>query len=211
MLGGLAGSGRSEVAGLYAAALSELALVPVGQLVRVATGTDLAALWPGQAQSLVRAAMDDAAGGVLLVEYEPGEGSDEAVEALVEQMRAAAGDPVVVLIGQSDALSTLRRAVPGVVDVFGQQWTMPAYAAADLGEIVVRHLVRRGHEVPADVRAAIVELSVKLPQPTVRAAHAFASSLSRTAASRTLALADLGVPMPGADLARQSGGLTAVG
>jgi hypothetical protein len=98
-------------------------------------------------------------GGVLLVDYEPGEGSDEAVEALVALMRGAAGDPVVALIGESEALS---------------------------------------------VRAAIVELSVKLPQPAVRAAHGFAASLSRTAASRTLALADLGVPM-------QSGGLTAVG
>ncbi|WP_127500466.1 right-handed parallel beta-helix repeat-containing protein [Actinoplanes solisilvae] len=206
MLGGVGGSGRSEIAGLYAAALSELGLVPVGRLVRVATGVDLAAQWPGQAQSLARAAMDDAGGGVLIVDYEPGESSDEAVEALVEQMRAAGGDPVVVLIGENDALSALRRSVPGVADVFGQQWTMPAYATAELGEIVVRHLVRRGHEVPADVRAAIVELSVKLPQPTVRAAHAFASSLSRTAASRTLALADLGVPMPGANV----GGLAAV-
>ncbi|NMO56942.1 AAA family ATPase [Actinoplanes sp. TBRC 11911] len=204
LLGGLAGSGRSEVARLYAAGLSELGLVPVGQLVRVRTGMDLAAQWDGQAQSLVRAAMADAAGGVLLVDYEPGESSDEAVEALVALMRGAAGDPVVALIGESEALSALRRAVPGVVDVFGQQWTMPPYATEELGEIVVRHLVRRGHEVPPDVRAAIVELSVKLPQPTVRAAHGFAASLSRTAASRTLALADLGVPM-------QSSGLTAVG
>jgi hypothetical protein len=108
---------------------------------------------------MVRAAMADAAGGVLLVDYEPGEGSDEAVEALVALWGSARSSYAT--------------------------WC-------------------RGHEVPADVRAAIVELSVRLPRPTVRAAHGFAASLSRTAASRTLALADLGVPM-------QSGGLTAVG
>jgi hypothetical protein len=209
LLSGPAGSGRSEVARLYAASLAELGLLPVGQVVRVSTGTDLAAQWSGQAQSLTRAALDDASGGVLIVDHTPGEGAQDAVEALVAQMRGLPGDPVVMLIGESPALATLRQAVPGVADVFGAEWDMPAYPPAELGEIIVRHLARRGHEVPPDVRAAIVELAEQLPEPTVRAAHAFAASLSRTAASPTIALADLGVPMPGADPAR--GGLAAVG
>ncbi|KUL22661.1 right-handed parallel beta-helix repeat-containing protein [Actinoplanes awajinensis] len=211
ILGGVPGSGRSEVARLYAAALSELDLVRVGQVVRVSTAGALAPQWPGQIPSLVRAAIEDAAGGVLLIDHTPGEGADEAVEALVEQLRAAAGDPVVVLIGEIAALAALRQRIPGLDEVFGRQWSMPAFSEAELGDIVVRHLVRRGHEVPPDVQAAIAGLAGRLPRPTVRAAHEFSSLLSRTAASRTLAVADLNVPMAGTAAAtRQAEGLAAV-
>src|SRR5262249_22663020 len=56
LVSGVAGSGRSEYARHYAAGLSELDLVPVGQLVRVSTTRQLAPRWPGQERSLVRAA-----------------------------------------------------------------------------------------------------------------------------------------------------------
>ncbi|MET7747683.1 right-handed parallel beta-helix repeat-containing protein [Micromonospora sp. NPDC005367] len=213
MLGGPPGSGRGEFARLYAAALSELTLVPVGQLVRASTVRELAAQWPGQAGSLVRATLRDAEGGVLVVEYadEPTGGGIEVVESLVEQVRSAPGDPMLVLIGETAELAELRKAVPGLAEVFGQQWVVPAYSTTELAEIVVRHLLRRGHEVPDDVRAAIGELVVGLPEPTVRAAHQISWGLARTAASRTLALADLTGFGPGREPLRQSSGLAAVG
>ncbi|MCA2217462.1 right-handed parallel beta-helix repeat-containing protein [Jidongwangia harbinensis] len=217
VINGPSGSGRSEFARLYAAGLSELDLIPVGHLVRVSTAHELAPQWPGQARSLVRAALRDAEGGVLLVEHtDDGSGRcTEAVESLVEEMRAGMGDPVAVLIGEAAALRDLRASVPGVDEVFEQEWVMPAYSTAEFAEIVVRHLVRRGHEVPDDVRTAIADLAAGLPERTVRAAHLFSWGLTRTAASRTLALADLNGLMnraePGRAAARQSGGLAAVG
>ncbi|WP_199514962.1 right-handed parallel beta-helix repeat-containing protein [Nucisporomicrobium flavum] len=217
VISGPSGSGRSEFARLYAAGLSELDLVPVGHLVRVSTGHELAPHWPGQARSLVRAALRDAEGGVLVVEHnDDGSGRGaEAVESLVDQMRAGMGDPVTVLIGEAEALRELRATVPGIDEVFGQEWAVPAYSTAELAEIVVRHLVRRGHEVPDDVRAALADLAAGLPERTVRAAHLFSWGLTRTAASRTLALADLNGLLnraePGRAAARQSGGLAAVG
>ncbi|MDY7085802.1 MAG: right-handed parallel beta-helix repeat-containing protein [Actinomycetota bacterium] len=205
LLTGPAGSGRSEFARLYAAGLSELDLLPVGQLIRVGTGRELAPQWPGQTRSLVDAAMADAEGGVLLVDYagDDGTGSGpDIVAELVGAMRRAPGDPVVVLLAEPDAARELG-AVPGLDEVFGRRWTMPAYSTAELAEIVVRHLVRRGHEVPDDVRAALAEMAAGLPERTVRAAHLLSWGLTRTAASRTLALADLTVQ-------RHSVGLAAV-
>jgi hypothetical protein len=209
LLGGPRGSGRGEYAQLYAAALAELDLLPVGHLVRVSTDRELAPQWPGQAASLVRAALNDADGGVLAVEVTGGADDDEVIESLVAEMRPRMGDPVVLLIGAAADLGRLPRTA--VADTFGQRWDMPGYSAEQLGEIVVRHLVRRGHEVPEDVRTAIAELAARLPEPTVQAAHQFSWALTRTAASCTLALADLAAPLPGTAPERQAGGLAAVG
>ncbi len=193
IIAGISGSGRSEFGRLYAAGLSELRLVPVGQLIRVTTRLELAPQWPGQAADLVAAALGDADGGVLMVDYtDDGTGTPtEIIEQLVMRMQAMLGNPVVVLIGEEQELRELRTAVPGLTEVFGQHWSMPEYTTAELAEIVVRHLVRRGHEVPADVRAALVDLAAELPERSVRAAHLFSWGLTRTAASRTLTVADL--------------------
>ncbi|MDT4991449.1 MAG: hypothetical protein QOH97_1341, partial [Actinoplanes sp.] len=42
----------------------------------------------------------------------------------------------------------------------------PGYTTNELGELAVRYLLRRGHEVPDEVRAAVVKLAAnfrKLP------------------------------------------------
>jgi hypothetical protein len=93
----------------------------------------------------------------------------------------------------------LHAAVPALAEVFGQTWTVPEYGVDELAELTVRHLVRRGHEVPDDVRSAVAGLAAQLP--------------ARTARSRTLALADVhglaGAPNGAAPAA--SGGFATVG
>lgn len=211
LLAGRVGSGRSEYARLYAACLSELSLVPVGHLVRVSTSRELAPQWPGQAGSLVDAVLDDAAGGVLQLDYvDDSSGvAPEIAEALVGRMRSRLGDPVVVLTGEEAALASLRAAVPAVNEVFGQQWSVPEFSTDELATIVLRHLVRRGHEVPDDVRAALTQMAGRLPERTVHAAHQFSLALTRRTGSRTLALADLAAPGPA--VGERLGGLAAVG
>ncbi|MEV6694852.1 right-handed parallel beta-helix repeat-containing protein [Micromonospora sp. NPDC051196] len=207
VIAGQPGTGRREFARLYAMLLSELKLVPIGQQVRMSTRDQLAPQWAGQAGDLIRAALQEAAGGVLIVEVAGEEQDTEVVGALVEQVRADPGGPVVVIVGEPTGLAALRSAVPGIAEAFGREWTVPAYSAPELGEIAVRHLLRRGHIIPDEVRAAIVELAANLPEQTVRAAHRFSYALTRTAASRTLALADLTGSAP----ASTFGGLSAVG
>ncbi|NJC11541.1 DNA polymerase III delta prime subunit [Micromonospora profundi] len=207
IISGQRGTGRSEFARLYVMLLSELNLIPIGQQVRMSTRDQLAPQWAGQADDLIRAALQEATGGGLVVEATGEEQDAEVVHALVEQVRAAPGGPVVVLVGEPAGLAALHSAVPGIPETFGQEWSVPAYSPAELGEIAVRHLLRRGHIVPDDVRAAIVELATNLPAQTVHAAHRFSYALTRTAASRTLAPADLTGSAP----ASMSGGLSAVG
>ncbi|MFG1918536.1 right-handed parallel beta-helix repeat-containing protein [Micromonospora sp. NPDC048898] len=217
LLSGVAGSGRSEFVRHYAAALSELDLVPVGHLVRVSTARDLAPQWPGQTHSLVRAALQDAAGGTLIIEYadEGTGGPPEIAEALVEQMRPGLGDPLVVMIAEPAVLARLRVAVPGFTELFGQDWSIPELTVTEVAEVVARHLVRRGHEIPDDVRAALTGLAARAPERTVHAAHLLSRSLSRATGSRTLALADVhglaGRTDPTVRTAHHIGGLAAVG
>ncbi|MFJ8690485.1 right-handed parallel beta-helix repeat-containing protein [Micromonospora wenchangensis] len=214
---GVPGSGRSELVRHYAAALSELDLVPVGQLVRVSTAEHLAPEWPGQTHSLLRGALQDAAGGTLMIDYvDDGTGAAaETIDALVGQLRPGAGDPVVVLVAEPTALTRLRAAVPGLGEAFGQEWSIPELTVTELAEVVARHLVRRGHEIPDDVRAALTDLAARAPERTVRAAHLLSRSLSRATGSRTLALADVTGLVnrtdPATRAARHHGGLAAVG
>ena len=212
ILAGRRGSGRHEIARLYAQALSELGIVASGQVIPVAFTRELCAQWPGQARSLVAQAVRDAEGGVLVVDYDAGDGDDpvEVAEALAAAL-AAPGDPVVVLTGEPAALTALFRQVPALRDGFAEQWDFPAFTAAELAEIAVRYLVRRGHEVPDDVRAALAELVPGLPEQTVVAAHRLSAALARTAAARTLTVADIGGLTAYGLADRAEGGLASVG
>jgi Holliday junction resolvasome RuvABC ATP-dependent DNA helicase subunit len=211
ILAGPLGTGRTELARLYAQALSEMDLVQVGQLVRVSLSDGLFAQWPGQARSLVDKAVQDAVGGTLVVHWDVDADHDdfqsEVAEALAAGLRTG---PACVLIGEAPVLQKLFTGSP-LAQCFGQRWDIPGYTTAELGELAVRYLLRRGHEVDDEVRAAVVELAAQLPERTVRAAHGLSAGLARTAASRTLTVADLGYARPGPSSARLEGGFAAVG
>ncbi|GAA0804884.1 right-handed parallel beta-helix repeat-containing protein [Spirilliplanes yamanashiensis] len=217
VLCGRPGTGRREIARLYAQAVAELDLMPVGHLVTVSTDRELCPQWPGQARSLIRAAVQEATGGVLLIEWTDAQsGIDEQFrtelgEALADEMRRVPGDPLVLLSGAPAALRTLLLDVPQLPGCFGQRWDFPGYTGAELGELAVRYLTRRGHEVPDDVRSALLPLAAELPEPTVAAAHRLAAGLARTAASQTLTLADMTGLRRAPEAARQEGGLASVG
>jgi Holliday junction resolvasome RuvABC ATP-dependent DNA helicase subunit len=195
VIGGKRGSGRSEIARLYAQALSELQLVRVGQVVRRSVATDLLSQWPGQAESLVRTAFEDAAGGVLVVdldgELDPDHGL-EVVEMMAGLMLRGPADPVVVMLGEHTRLVPLFQQVPTLADCFLEGWDLAPYSVDELAGLAVRELVRRGHEVPDEVRDAVAaRLAGTTDRETVYSAHKLARRLARTAASRTLAVADL--------------------
>ncbi|HYQ66234.1 right-handed parallel beta-helix repeat-containing protein [Actinophytocola sp.] len=195
IISGRRGSGRGEVARMYARTLAELDLVRTGAVVRAAVATDLCPHWPGQAESLVRAAFDEASGGVLVIDVDgdgvvgPGTAGMDAVEAVADSMAARPADPVVVLTGEQARLGELLSVLPRLQTGFAESWQLDEYTVDELAEAAVRLLLRRGHEVPDEVRTAIA--SALSPQWTLWEAHQLARRLSRTAASRTLAAADL--------------------
>ncbi|MFD9733131.1 right-handed parallel beta-helix repeat-containing protein [Umezawaea sp. NPDC059074] len=195
VIGGKRGSGRTEVARLYAQALSELGLVRVGHVVRTSVASDLVSQWPGQAESLVATAFADAQGGVLVVDVDGDLDPDhalEVVETMVALMQRSPADPVVVLVGDHTRLVPLFQQVQTLADCFLEGWDLATYSVDELAELAVRELVRRGHEVPDEVRDAVLaRLTDTSDRETVYPAFQLARRLARTAASRTLAVADL--------------------
>jgi hypothetical protein len=197
VLGGVPGSGRSEVARLYTQCLAELDLVTSGHIIRVSLAGDLRPQWPGQAEALVHKAFEDAEGGVLVVDADgewPADSADsrtEIAKALAHEMRRHTADLVVIMLGEQTTLVPLFELVPALGESFGEGWDIEEYSVADLAEIAVRRLERRGHMVPDDVRTAVVEQLSASDERTVWSAHRLADRLALTASSRTLAPADL--------------------
>ena len=194
---GVAGSGRAELVRLYTQCLAELDLVGVGHLVRARLDDDLRAEWPGQAGRLVRTAFDDAAGGVLMVDVDgvwptdPREYGVDVLEELAAIMRRAAGDPVVALVGEPDRLAAVFERVPALGEVVGEHWALAGYAVEELADIAVRLLLRRGHEVPDDVREALRARFEGGASRTLDAVRQLASRIAGTAASQTLTAEDV--------------------
>ncbi|MDX8149470.1 right-handed parallel beta-helix repeat-containing protein [Lentzea sp. BCCO 10_0061] len=211
VIGGKRGSGRSGIAQLYAQSLAEFGLVHIGQMVRRSIAEDLSPQWPGQAESLVRTAFSDAAGGVLVVDVDGEMDADhrlEVIESVVALMQRGPADPVVVMIGEHARLVPLFQEVQPLAECFLTGWDVAPYSVDDLAGLAIRDLVRRGHEVPDEVRDAVAaQLAATTERETVHVAHQLAGRLARTAASRTLAVADL---FPGATGGAQVQGLTFV-
>ncbi|ALG12010.1 right-handed parallel beta-helix repeat-containing protein [Kibdelosporangium phytohabitans] len=192
VLTGPKGTGRRELARLYAQGLSELGLVAIGQVVHASLTEDLRPEWPGQAETLARSAFQDARGGVLVVDADAaGDAQQEEAEALLAALREHTADPVVVLTGTRAGVERLFGRVPQVRDSFGQWWEIEGYTSLDLATVAVRYLRDRGHEVPDDVRGAIRAHIEQSGESTVHGVHQFARHLARLAASRTLAVADV--------------------
>ncbi|MGI5499195.1 right-handed parallel beta-helix repeat-containing protein [Lentzea sp. CA-135723] len=212
VLSGRRGTGRRAVATLYAQSLAELGLVGSGHVTRLAVGRDLCPRWPGQAVSLVATAFEDADGGVLLLDADGPWASDspelraELVDALAEAVSRNTG-VVVLLAGEPAALAALS---PVLNECFAQRWDFADYDVDDLTALAVRRLARCGHEVPPDVREALRNLLSGNGDRTAWDAHRMAHRLATTAASRTLAAADLhAVALAG--MPSRDGGLAAVG
>ncbi|GAA3558673.1 hypothetical protein GCM10022222_47770 [Amycolatopsis ultiminotia] len=218
VVSGKRGTGRTEYAKLYAQLLSEFGMVPVGQLVHLGLADELSPRWPGQAEHLVRAAMGDASGGTLVIDLDgdwdtsPHTPGVEALEALGEMIARRPADPVVVLTGEADRVAQLLKQLPTLRELFPYGWQLGEYTVDELAEIAVRLLVRRGHEVPDDVRDALAHELSAASEHTVHAAHELARTLSAAAASRTLAAADLrGIRPPDTGALALGPGLASVG
>ncbi|WP_037363158.1 right-handed parallel beta-helix repeat-containing protein [Amycolatopsis orientalis] len=218
VISGERGAGRSEYAKLYAQILSEFRIAPMGQVVHRNLAEELSPRWPGQAEHLVRAAVDDASGGTLVVDLDgdwdtsPHTPGIEALEALSEMIARRPADPVVVFTGESDRVGELLGQLPTLRDAFPYGWQLDEYTVDELAEIAVRLLVRRGHEVPDDVRDALAHELSAASDHTAYAAHELARTLSAAAASRTLAAADLrGIRPPDTGAMALGPGLASVG
>jgi Holliday junction resolvasome RuvABC ATP-dependent DNA helicase subunit len=199
---GSPGTGRTEIATLYTQALAELDLIPVGQLIRLSLGDQLWHRWPGQAESLLRSAFEDASGGVLAIDLDgdwPARGQAagvELLEILALAIRRRPADPVVLLIGEPARIGMVFPLVDALKTGFAAGWQLARYSPDALAEVASRLLVKRGHEVAPEVREELARQLGLESDHSVRAAHQLARRVSARAASRTLLVADLRSDVP---------------
>ncbi|MGI4895457.1 MAG: right-handed parallel beta-helix repeat-containing protein [Janthinobacterium lividum] len=204
------GTGRGEVAHLYVQTLAELGMLAVGHVIE-ADVADLTPNWPGQSPALVRDLFERAEGGALLLRVGSRfsgvapEQRGEVVESLRDGLRRSTA-PALLLVGTEQALSAASDLYRGLETFLPQRWEFDPYSAAELAELVVGRLRRGGHEVPAEVVAALQELVLERASDA-STALALADRLARTVGSPTLTVADLRTASPSA--ARELPGLAA--
>jgi hypothetical protein len=192
VLDGPLGTGRRTVARLFARSLSELGLVASG----VVTELPLSAVpgrHDGQAAVRVRAALDAAAGGALLVDIDPAflRRSDEEknrVVAAVHEVLGAASDTVLLLSGQQQLISALLGGRSDLAGRFAEHLRFTDYSPAEKAELVLRWWTENGWQAGEGVVAA---LAAGATAGGVREAHRFAAAVAANATSRTVTTTDL--------------------
>ncbi|MFC0546150.1 right-handed parallel beta-helix repeat-containing protein [Kutzneria chonburiensis] len=197
VLDGPLGTGRRTVARLFTRSLSELGLLASG----VVTELPLSAVpgrYDGQAAIRVRAALDAAAGGALLVDIDPAflRRSDEEknrVVAAVHEVLGAASDTVLLLSGQQQLISALLGGRSELAGRFAEHLRFTDYSPAEKAELVLRWWTENGWQAGEGVMAA---LSAGATAGGVREAHRFAAAVAANATSRTVTTADLDGAMP---------------
>ena len=191
---GPAGVGRTGVATSYAHCLAELDVASVGHVVRVSVAKELRAEWPGQAELLGDAALAEASGGVLAVDLDgdwardPREYDLDVVESLGKALPRLGADPVVVVIAEPARMALVRSRVPVFAEAVPHTWVLAHHSDAELVEVAAALLCRRGHEIPDDVRHALVD---RVAGHDLAGVEQLASRIAATAAARTLTPADV--------------------
>ena len=103
---------------------------------------------------------------------------------------------VLVVRAQRSRWDDLRRELPVLEHAVAHVWEFLPYAAVDLALVSADHLSRLGHDVPQEVVSALGQVFALGGVSSVRAAHLLAVEVARTAASRTVAAADVYVVAP---------------
>ncbi|NEA68932.1 right-handed parallel beta-helix repeat-containing protein [Streptomyces sp. SID12488] len=189
VLAGPPGSGRRAVAALYGHMLAEQGLLPTGTVHPV----PLSAVpdgWPGQAAAYASSLFEEAAGGVLLLEWDrpfsarPAAGRTAVLEALPGCV-ARSPEVVVLLSGEDDDLRALPQESSTLAGCFSEYLRLAPYRAEELAELAVRRLLRLGHVLDAAARQAVDIRAAELPTALgVFGARLFADRVSAVAGRR---------------------------
>jgi Holliday junction resolvasome RuvABC ATP-dependent DNA helicase subunit len=188
---GPTGSGRRTAARLFARALAELGLLPSGVVVPLVL-TDVPARWPGQAEAVVRDALADAEGGVLLLVADGAEALSGNVLDAVRRVLVEAPDTVVLACGEQRALGTLLDGPSGIAGRFAEQLRFTDHTAAELAELVLRRWSALGLTALDPVRPALTELLAEAPPPDgAHGAHQLATRVAEAVGAPRIRVADL--------------------
>jgi hypothetical protein len=195
-------SGREHVAEMYVRCLAELGRLSSGAVTKRSLGADLCPRWAGQGAALLATAVHESLGGALVIDMDsPWQQADpdlrrEALDALGHVLEQGMPRSVLVVRAQRSRWDDLRRELPVLEHAVADVWEFLPYAAVDLALVSADHLSRLGHDVPQEVVSALGQVFALGGVSSVRAAHLLAVEVARTAASRTVAAADVYVVAP---------------
>ncbi|BBA96924.1 putative sporulation protein K-like protein [Actinacidiphila reveromycinica] len=194
-LEGLPGSGRAALAALYARGLAEAGIVRHGAVLRVPL-SQVPARWPEQSAIRLLSAVADAAGGVLLAEFDPAfdhrpqEERDTVLDSLTGALTAP-GAPVVVLSGGPPMLPVLRRR-KALTATLAEYVRLVPYPPAELAELADRRLRTQGFSLAPDGRRTLeAEFAVRPPSGAVFGAHRLADLLAARCENREVGTDEL--------------------
>jgi Holliday junction resolvasome RuvABC ATP-dependent DNA helicase subunit len=193
---GAPGSGRRAVARLYARCLAEAGLLATGAL-HLLPLSGIPARWPGQAETYLGAFLEEAEGGVLMLELDAAFDRRPAGErtSVIDALAAMAGSApgvVLVLSGDHPRLMDLLRERTDLAVAFAEYLHFAQYTGDELAELTCRELEARGCEIEEDARRALVALLAEArPGDGARGAHRLAAHIAGTARSRTIGVPDL--------------------
>ncbi|MFB8204757.1 right-handed parallel beta-helix repeat-containing protein [Kitasatospora purpeofusca] len=166
------GTGKTTVARLYGRLLSELGVLPGGQLIETAR-SDLVGRYVGHTAQLTKEAFDRARGGVLFVDEaytltpRHGGGGDfgqEAVDTLMKLMEDHRDEVVVIVAGYEDEMRHFLSSNPGLASRFSRQIDFGHYSDAEMVTIVRNHAVKAGYECAPHTLAALEQLFAGVPR-----------------------------------------------
>ncbi|MFA1541009.1 AAA family ATPase [Actinomadura monticuli] len=161
------GTAKTTVARLVAAVYADFGLLSSGHLVEVSRA-DLVGSYLGQTAPRVRAAVEQALGGVLFIDEAYSLTGDaytqEAVSTLVQLMEEYRGDLVVIAAGYEREMKAFLTANSGLESRFPKRLAFPDYSDAELVEIFGRLAAAEGLRVAADVPARLREVLRDVPR-----------------------------------------------
>ncbi|WP_021595107.1 AAA family ATPase [Actinomadura welshii] len=163
------GTAKTTVARLIASVYAQLGLLSSGHLVEAARA-DLVGPYLGQTAPRVRAAVEQALGGVLFIDEAYSLTGDtysqEAVSTLVQLMEEYRGDLVVIVAGYEREMTAFLTANSGLKSRLPKHLTFPDYTDEELVAIFTRMAAQEGLTLTPDVRTRLREILREIPRDT---------------------------------------------
>ncbi|MDT0464430.1 right-handed parallel beta-helix repeat-containing protein [Streptomyces gibsoniae] len=199
VLEGPLGSGRRALARVYGRCLTEAGLLTTGTVHEVRLSA-LPARWPEQPAYRLAAALEEAEGGLLVLNLDDAFGRRPQTERAavldgLARLAATPGGTVLTLCGSPAELRELTRERGEIVHEFAEYLRLDPYTADQAIALMRRQLLGFGFKL-SDEAAKVLAASFEASPPRGGAweAHRLAERLAASARTRTVSASDLPQP-----------------
>ncbi|MFE4622730.1 right-handed parallel beta-helix repeat-containing protein [Streptomyces mirabilis] len=196
VLEGPLGSGRRALARLYGRCLTEAGLLTTGTVHEVRLST-IPVRWPEQPTYRLATALEEAEGGLLLLNLDDAFGRRPRAERAavldgLARLVATPGGTVLALLGSPADLQELMREHGHIAHEFAEYLCFDPYTADQTIELLRRQLMRFGFKLADEATKALAASFEASPaREGAWEAHRLAERLAASARTRTVSVSDL--------------------